>query len=499
MDPSVCLAPIYRSAELRIIETAARDEPLMERAGHAAAAVALALIGDQGGSVLVLAGPGNNGGDAFVLARVLRAAFCDVTVVFRGDSERLPPDARAAYHAFVGAGGGTSRDIPPSWSGSLIVDGLFGIGLARPITGDYAALIEQANTRATPILALDVPSGLDADTGATTGVCIRAAATATFLALKPGLLTGVGLDRCGKVSVHDLGLGPQATVPAAGARLDWPALAQVLPRVLRRREHNVHKGSFGTLGIVGGAPGMVGALVLAGRAATHVGAGKVLLGFGTTDAPAVDWGAPELMLRSAEAVLAALVDALVVGPGLGADDRASVLLVAALQLDVPLALDADALNLVAANGALRHALATRSAPTLLTPHPAEAARLLDTDTAAVQRDRLGAALTLAAELQAHVVVKGAGSVLAHPDGSWDINASGNAGLATAGSGDVLAGFAGALLAQGLDPKAALRYAACLHGAAADALVASGIGPVGIVASELPAAARALINRAARSS
>ena len=338
---------------------------------------------------------------------------------------------------------------------------------------------------------------LDADTGAAPGPCIRATATATFIALKPGLVTGDGVDRCGGISVHDLGLDVEASAPARGHRLDWERLAGSLPRVLARFERNVHKGSFGTLGIVGGAEGMVGAPLLAGRGALKQGAGKVLIGFAADAPPAVDWGAPELMLRPARAVLAAPVDALVVGPGLGAEAGAADLVARALAVAVPIVLDADALNLIAAHSPLRAALRARTAPTVLTPHPAEAARLLGSDTASVQRDRLAAAQALADELGAHVVVKGAGSVLAHPDGSWDVNASGSAALATGGSGDVLAGFIGAYLAQGLDARTALRYGVCVHGAAADALVARGTGPLGVTASELPDAARALVNAAGR--
>jgi hydroxyethylthiazole kinase-like uncharacterized protein yjeF len=497
MSPGSSLLPIYRTADLRVVEAAARGAPLMERAGLAAARVAQAMTGERGGTVLVLAGPGNNGGDAFVVARWLRAWFHEVAVVFRADPAKLPADAAVAWHAFRDAGGTTVPDIPPRWSGALIVDGLFGIGLLRPLAADYAALVEHANGLPAPILALDLPSGLSADTGAALGPTIRAAATATFIALKPGLLTGDGVDACGDVSVHRLDLDPEAITPALGHRLDWATLALALPPTLARRERNVHKGSFGTLSIIGGAEGMVGAPLLAGRAALKLGAGKVVVGFAAREHPAVDWGAPELMLRSAEAALAACPDALVVGPGFGADPSAADLLARALGTAIAVVMDADALNLVAAHPPLRTALATRAAPTVLTPHPAEAARLLATDTASIQRDRLAAALALARELNAHVVLKGAGSVLAQPDGSWDINASGNCALATAGSGDVLAGLVGALLAQGLDARTALRYAVCVHGAAADALVGAGTGPLGGVASELPDAARALVNAAAR--
>jgi len=229
----------------------------------------------------------------------------------------------------------------------------------------------------------------------------------------------------------------------------------------------------------------------------RTGAGKVWLGFLMADPPKIDASMPELMLRHAGPVLDANPDALVVGPGLGQSDAARSLLQRALALPIPVALDADALNLIARDPALLAATRSRSASTLATPHPGEAARVLATGVENVQSDRMGAARELAQRLAANVVLKGAGSVLAHPDGTWDINASGGPALATAGSGDVLSGLLGALLAQGLPAKTALRYAVCLHGATADALVAQGIGPLGLTASELPDGARALLNRAGR--
>ncbi len=241
------LAPVYRVIDLRAIEESARALPLMERAGLAAAEVARAMAGDRGGKVLLLAGPGNNGGDALVVARWLRQWYFDTTVVFRADPAKLPRDAAAAHRAFVAAGGTTLADIPPAWQGTLVVDGLFGIGLKRALTADYAALVDQVNASAVPILALDVPSGLDAETGSGFHPTIRAAATATFIALKPGLLTGAGVDCCGTLSVHALELDPETIVPAQGRRLAWSALAAALPDVLRRRLRNVHKGTFGTL------------------------------------------------------------------------------------------------------------------------------------------------------------------------------------------------------------------------------------------------------------
>jgi len=489
--PLPALSVILRTAQLRALERRHADAPLMERAGLAAAEVARAMLADRSGPVVVLAGPGNNGGDAFVAARWLRTWFHDVVVVFRGDAQRLPPDASGAYAAFVAAGGTTTAELPKF--AALIVDGLFGIGLRKSPAPPYAELVEWANANAAPVLALDIPSGLDAEGGAAFQPAIRADATATFLALKPGLLTGDGVDLCGTISVHPLGIAIDETSDPPARRLDWEALATALPLALRRTERNVHKGTFGTLAIVGGAHGMVGAPLLAGRAAMKVGAGKVRIGFIALERPTVDVAALELMLADANAVITE-GDCLLIGPGLGTDAVALDFLERAIIVDKPLVIDADAINLIARHSDLRAIIRGRHAPTLATPHPAEAARVLGVDTAKVESDRIAAAMTLVGELNASIVLKGAGSVLAYPDGSFDINASGGPALATAGSGDVLAGMVGAFVAQRLDARTALRHAVCLHGAAADALVARGIGPAGLVASELPDAARALLNR-----
>ena len=486
------LAPILVADELRAIEARHANAPLMERAGAAATAVAQAMLAEsRGGSVTVLAGPGNNGGDGFVVARELRRAFHDVDVVFRGDPAKLPADARAAHAAFVAAGGTTTERVRTQ-APALVVDALFGIGLGRPLDDAYAGLVAWANACGAPILALDVPTGLDADTGAAHPATIRATATATFIALKPGLCTGDGPDAAGIVSVHALGLDAELA-NARGRRLDWPILDAMRPGALERRTRNVHKGTFGTLAVIGGAPGMTGAPILAGRAAVRAGAGKVRLGFVATPHPDVDWLAPELMLGDVPRALDG-ADAIVAGPGMGMGDAAANALRHAIDASLPIVVDADALNLVAASPSLAAALAARTAPTIATPHPAEAARLLGNATADVQRNRLAAAEALARKLRASVVLKGAGSVLAHPDGRYDVNASGNPALASAGSGDVLAGMLGAMLAQGLDAVAALRYGVCLHGAAADRLVERGVGPIGVGASELADAARDILNR-----
>jgi hydroxyethylthiazole kinase-like uncharacterized protein yjeF len=339
-----------------------------------------------------------------------------------------------------------------------------------------------------------VPTGLDAATGVAHGPVIAASATATFIALKPGLLTGDGPDYCGDLSLHTLGI--DAGSDASGMRLEWPALSRTLPAILSRRQRKTHKGTYGRACIVGGAEGLVGAALLAGRAALKLGAGRVVVALAARNPPLVDWASPELMLRQPDTA-GTDHDAWVVGPGLGNGERARAIVEKAAGYAQPLVLDADALNAVATEPMLRTLIAARTAPTLATPHPAEAARLLGCNTATVQADRVRAASELATALNALVVLKGAGSIVAAPDGHFDVNASGNPALATAGSGDVLAGILGALLAQGIDAKAALRIAVCLHGAAADALVAQNTGPLGVTASEVIDAARSLVNDATR--
>ena len=477
-DRSVLRSPALHAAEARYRDA---EPPLMERAGRAAAAAAEVML-DDGGTPLVVAGPGNNGGDALVAARLLRERGLTPVVVCAGDPDRLPADARGALDAWRAAGGEVLDGIP-SQSFALVVDGLFGIGLARPLDGRYAQLVGRINALGCPVLALDVPSGLDADTGRVMGVAVKATRTLSFIALKPGLLTLDGPDHCGEIELHTLGLALDEGDGSVVDRRDFAALLAPRPR-------NSHKGSFGSAGILGGAPGMAGAALLAGRAALKLGAGRVYVGM--LERLAVDPAQPELILRAADEIFASAT-ALAAGPGLGQSPRAGSLLRRAIEAPLPLLLDADALNLVAAHPVLGKRLATRNAPTLLTPHPAEAARLLGGEVADVQADRVAAALELARRHRADVVLKGCGSVLADAGGRWQINTSGNAGLASAGSGDVLSGLIVALLAQGWPAAAALAAAVHLHGAAADALVEEGIGPVGLAAGELIDPARELFN------
>jgi hydroxyethylthiazole kinase-like uncharacterized protein yjeF len=453
--------PIYLTEAIRRIERAAGEvvPALMERAGAAAAELAATLASDKGKDVLVLAGPGNNGGDARIVAERLKERFFRVSVVTR------------------------AADIADkSWS--LVIDGLFGIGLARDIAGEHAALVDYANRQRCPVLALDIPSGLHSDTGRVLGCAVRATHTVTFIALKPGLLTLEGPDHCGHLEVQTLGLD----VPGLQSPTAWVAEPKLFQSLLKPRPRNFHKGMAGSLAILGGAAGMTGAALLAGRAALKMGAGRVYVGL-LEENQTLDFDTPELMLRHPDDALGQDLDALVVGPGIGQGERAETVVGAALASDLPCVLDADALNLIAESEDLRKACSRRTAETLLTPHPAEAARLLALTTADVQADRVKAAKILATNLNAHVVLKGTGSILAARDGHWFVNTTGNPGMASAGMGDVLAGILGALLAQRYSGESALVLGVHLHGAAADALVKEGIGPVGLTASELIDAAR----------
>ena len=483
--------PLFRLDGIRAIEARFLPDaspPLMERAGTAAAQVALEMLGDREGPVLVACGPGNNGGDGFVLARHLLHAGCDVTVTFAGDAATLPADAHEAHGEWLDAGGHCVPDIPHG-AFALAVDALFGIGLTRSIEGRHAEWVSRLNAMDGPILAIDTPSGLDVDTGRVLGPCVRAAHTATFIAIKPGLLTLDGPDHAGEITLCGLDLDYADQFASPGC-VNGPALfsAHLVPR-----PRNSHKGLNGNAVVLGGAPGMAGAALLAGRAALRLGAGRVFVGLLDQGLPGVDPIQPELMLRPARDAVS-LAGALAVGPGLGQSDAALELLRNAIEADVPLVLDADALNLLAQHPVLAGRLRRRPLPTILTPHPAEAARLLGCDTDAVQQDRIAGALELTRRFNACVVLKGCGSVLAAPDGRWSVNPTGNAGMASAGMGDVLTGMVAALLAQGWDAWAALAGGVWLHGDAADRLVENGIGPIGLAAGELIDEARRSLNQ-----
>jgi hydroxyethylthiazole kinase-like uncharacterized protein yjeF len=351
-------------------------------------------------------------------------------------------------------------------------------------------VIEQANRLDCKVLALDIPSGLDADSGnivGQPGIALHATETISFIADKPGLHTADGQDYAGDITVDALDIDPLLfTVPQAQLND-----VQLFVTALQRRRQNSHKGTYGDVAIVGGADGMAGAPVLAASAAAKCGAGRTFVAF-AGQPPAYDSVQPELMFRQAQQFEFSKAT-LVVGTGLGTSPEAAELVARALAAHVPLVLDADALNLIAHNQDLRRQLAARTDASLLTPHPLEAARLLACTSATIQADRLAAARQLARELNAIVVLKGSGSVIAQPRGNVAINPTGNAALATAGSGDVLAGICGALLAQGWPAWEAALAATWMHGQAADVLVQQGVGPIGLTAGELIPTVRSVLN------
>lgn len=486
-------SPIFFSHELRQLEQIALNNgvtDLMERAGLAAAELARDLLAGKT-SVLVIAGPGNNGGDALVAARHLKAWWFKVSVVFAGEAAKLPADAANAMQAWREAGGELLDAIPTDGKWDMVVDGLFGIGLARELSGRDLELVREINAMNLPVLALDVPSGLDADAGQTFRAAVRASHTLTFIALKPGLLTAYGPDYCGQIHVDTLGLDAPALLKPTGWLLEKSEVAVAL----KPRPRNSHKGILGSVGILGGAPSMCGAALLAGRAALKLGAGRVYTALLSDNALAVDMGMPELMLCSTDKLFRLeQLNCLVVGPGLGQSEQAETALRQALQTELPLVLDADALNLLAIHADLRELTKNRRGNTILTPHSAEAARLLDSSTHDIQKERVVSATLMAKRYNSMVVLKGAGSICALPNEEWFINPTGNPGLSSAGMGDVLSGMIAALIAQRLTPQSALLLAVYLHGAAADELVGKGIGPIGLTATEVADAARMLLNR-----
>jgi hydroxyethylthiazole kinase-like uncharacterized protein yjeF len=478
------LPPLYRVDQIRAIEQQHGTHGLMEQAGLAIADLACELVKESRSDILILAGPGNNGGDALVAARHLKSRFYNTHVLFTGDAAKLPSDARAAYDEWLNCGGVAINDIPAGVSFGLAIDGLFGIGLKRELDARYSSLIDAVNALPTVKLAIDIPSGLSADTGLVLGAAIQADHTISFIARKPGFYTLDGPDHVGLVHTVDLGI-------VASPAISYGRLVDTLPAALAPRKRNSHKGSFGSVAVLGGATGMVGATLLAGRAALLAGSGRVYCHFLAVDAPLVDINFPELMLRHS-GELAESLDCIIVGPGMGRSAQATNQLRTALKTGSALVLDADALHLLAGDKTLRDTLIQRG-NAVLTPHPGEAAVLLGCDNAQIQADRIASALAIASRYHAIVVLKGAGSIVATPGGHWYINASGNPGLSAAGMGDVLSGIIAALIVQGLSIEQATILAVYLHGKAADDLVADDIGPVGLKASEIALEVRSLLN------
>jgi hydroxyethylthiazole kinase-like uncharacterized protein yjeF len=476
-------APLYTVNARRAIERAAQPGlpagELMARAGRGAARRIDELAAERRVAVCVVAGPGNNGGDGFVVAQELAARGHKVSVVLLGAAQPAATDALAASRRWIDSGGTVLADLPDRRF-DIVVDALFGIGLARPLEGAFLDAARWMAAHGTCVVALDVPSGLDADRGGWVGgiAGVLADVTVTFLGDKPGLHTGAGIDAAGRIHVDGLGI----VAPAGDLQLVTPA---DFGDIARPRRRDTHKGSFGNVLVIGGGPGMVGAPLLAARAALRLGAGRVYVDCIGAPELSLDPVQPELMFRPYGSLNE--IECAIVGCGLGTDAGAHATLAWVIERPHALVIDADALTLLAADAGLRASLQRRPAVAVLTPHPLEAARLLGIASHEVQADRIGAARRLAGEYRAIVVLKGAGSIVAAPDGRAAINPTGSPALATAGTGDVLAGMLGALIAQGFDAWQAALAATWLHGAAAD-----GCGDIGLVAGEVaPRAAAAL--------
>jgi hydroxyethylthiazole kinase-like uncharacterized protein yjeF len=490
---------LYSSAQVRALDAHAIAQGtsgyiLMKRAGEAALR-ALRSRWPKALRIVVLAGGGNNGGDGYVLARFAQAAGLSATVLAAVAPDQLRGDARTACQDFRSSGG---HIVPYSAlllaPAEVIVDALLGTGLTSAVRAPLSEAIEAINACGRPVLALDLPSGLNADNGAVMGVAVRADCTISFVALKTGLFLGDGPEYSGRLLFDDLEVTPpaEARFTALLERLGEGEIAHALPS--RRRQAN--KGDFGRVLIVGGGAGMPGAVRLAGEACLRVGAGLVSIATAHDNLAAIASGRPELIVHALDlpdelAPLLGAADVVAIGPGLGRSDWARSLLERTLACGKPLVIDADALNLLAAS----HQAAP--AGSVLTPHPGEAGRLLGTGAEAVQADRMAALRSLGARHPGAVIVlKGAGTLI----GVTRVNAPspipaicerGNPGMAAAGMGDVLTGAIAGILAQCREPWLAARDGVMAHALAGDDLARER--ERGILALELAEALNRWVN------
>lgn len=475
---------LYRADQVRELDRLAIEAHgipgyvLMSRAGSAAFA-SLHRHWPQAASIVVVCGAGNNGGDGYVIARLAHEHGLAVDVMALADPAGLQGDARRAWQDALDAGV-TVRpfDSGPLALADVIVDAVFGTGLSRPVEGRWYAAIEAINTAPAPVLAVDIPSGLQADTGAILGTAVRAARTISFIGLKQGLFTAAGPDCCGMIEFADLDV-PHAIysdieptcLRYAGA--DRPAL-------LPPRARGSHKGNHGHVLIIGGDHGYAGAARMAAEAAARCGAGLVSVATRPEHAPVHAALRPEIMFRGVRHAdelgpLIARAEVIAIGPGLGTGEWSLSLLDAVLAAPRPLVMDADALNLLARKPFQRDHW-------ILTPHPGEAARLLACDTATVQADRFAATRKLAERYGGVALLKGPGTLVATEGQATALINNGNPGMASGGMGDVLTGVLAALLAQGIAAFAAARLGGWLHASAAD--LAAADGERGLLATDL---------------
>lgn len=482
---------LYTAAQTREFDRTAIQEcgipgyQLMCRAGMAVYDL-LCLRWPAARNCVVVCGAGNNGGDGFVVGRHLVRDGRRVQLVLLGEPAVLRGDALRAYEDFIAAGGCLSNLSEIDWHRvDVVVDALFGSGLSRNVRGMAAQVVREINGSDCPVVAVDVPSGLDADSGSVLGVAVMADVTVSFIGCKRGLFTHEGPDHAGEVFFDDLDV-PREIYAAFDDGVQR-VTRERFPALWRQRASASHKGSYGHVAVLGGAPGMVGAARMAGESAMRVGAGRVTIVTSSDSAPSVNRAMPELMSRAVDDVASAQravsgMDVVAVGPGLGQSQWAEGLLAAALAAPCPKVFDADALNLIAKASGLRldNAIAT--------PHPAEAARLLGTSVASVQGDRFAAINALQESYGGVWLLKGNGTLIADESQTWLVDC-GNPGMASAGMGDVLTGVIAGLLAQGNSPMTATVGGAWLHAMAGDA--AAQAGEAGLVATDLLPQIRAL--------
>ncbi len=476
---------LYRATQVRELDRIAIEEQgipgatLMARAGQAAFAF-LQQRWPGARSLGVLCGIGNNGGDGFIVARLAHEAGYVVRVWQVGDASRIQGDALMARQQMQAVGLTVEDFAVADFSAvDVLVDGLLGTGLSGEVDGSWRQAIEVMNCArdsGTRVLALDIPSGLHADTGCILGNAVQADACITFIGLKLGLFTGQGPAVCGALRFDDLAVptAVYAQLKPAAHRLSWD---QFMPPP---RNPVAHKGDFGHVLVVGGDQGMSGAVRLAGEAALRTGAGLVSIATHTGHAAIISAARPELMSHGVEkasalTLLLKRASVLAVGPGLGQSEWSRRVFSALLESLLPMVVDADALNLLAVEPAYRDNW-------ILTPHPGEAARLLGQTVEQVQADRLAATTALQQKYGGVIVLKGAGTVVVDTAGEMGICNEGNSGMASGGMGDVLTGVIASLLAQGCSLSEAARQGVCLHAHAAD--VAAQDGQRGLLASDL---------------
>lgn len=494
------MGALYLTETLRRVESRAlaREKPLalMTRAAQAVSNRVATLLrqSSPGLPVVALVGPGNNGGDALLASVLLRRRGFDARAVMLHDGLAQAQDAARVLTLARESRLPLSDTLPEQCSpqDALFIDGLFGIGLTRPLQGKAREWVERLNHQRARVVAVDVPSGIAADSGAIVGakqgVAIKAEQTVTFLGDKPGLHTAAGLDHVGLVTLDSLGV---PLPDRDGTLIDGAELMPLTRRIARMRDS--HKGRYGQAAALGGTLGMQGAVLLAALGAQRVGAGKVFVA-SPDRLPLLNLVAPELIVRPASDSFDDM-DAVAVGCGLGLASASRRLLGRILdETRCSLVLDADALNLVAGDTALSTKLEQRRPLDILTPHPLEAARLAATDVQSIQQSRLTAAALLATRLRSVVVLKGAGTIVASPGGDWAVVGAGSPSLATAGTGDVLAGVVCGLLAQGLSPGEAACLGSWIHARAGEEWAKETGGELGLASSELPERVRLVLNR-----